>query len=84
MFSPLFLVPPSPSTLIHLHHEGSNIGSGLGVQFLDNFEYMYDNSSESKTPGPFTWSFQALNTEYREDEKEEERKESRTGQIAHC
>ena len=50
---------------------------GQEFNFLDNFEYMYDSSSESETPGPFTWSFQALNTEYREDEKEEEREEER-------
>ena len=50
---------------------------GQEFNFLDNFEYMYDSSSESETPGPFTMSFQALNIEYQEDEKEEEKEEER-------
>ncbi len=36
--------------------------------FLDNFEYMYEqSSSESEMPGPFSRSFQALDEEREED-----------------
>ena len=88
LVSPLFLAPPflpPPPHLLYSHTSIMKVlisAVGQEFNFLDNFEYMYDSSSESETPGPFTWSFQALNTEYREDEKEEEREEEREDRSA--
>lgn len=43
---------------------------GQEFNFLDEFEYKYDSSSESETPGPFSRSFQALDAEYKEERLE--------------
>lgn len=40
---------------------------GEEFNFLDNLEYIY-SGSESETPGPFSRSYQALDTELEERE----------------
>ena len=49
---------------------------GEEFNFLNDLEYMYDHDqsgSESETPGPFSRSYQALDTELeeREDDRED-------------
>lgn len=47
---------------------------GEQFNFLDNFEYMYEqSSSESETPGPFSRSFQVLDQEAEEREEDRDR-----------
>lgn len=44
---------------------------GDEFNFLKEYEFVYDSSSESEQPGPFSRSFQALDND-REDDMERE------------